>query len=104
MTLPQLMSKARKLLGVLAFWSVWYLCVFGYPTELNMLLGVSSVLSAGDQLNGPNDMTMLIRMVLGLVLGVATDILVLKVLGKLIPISVLATATSRKGAPIKQLK
>lgn len=104
MTLPQLMSKARKLLGVLAFWSVWYLCVFGYPTELNMLLGVSSVLSAGDQLNGPNDMTMLIRMVLGLVLGVAAVIMVLKTLGKIFPISVLAKASRSQNEPIKQLK
>ncbi|PMV91989.1 hypothetical protein C1X34_30815 [Pseudomonas sp. GW456-12-10-14-TSB6] len=98
------MSKARKFLGVLAFWSVWYLCVFGYPTELNMLLGVTSVLSAGDQLNGPNDMTMLIRMVLGLVLGVAAVILVLKGLGKLFPSSVLATESLSKNEPIKQLK
>lgn len=97
MTHPRFMSKARKFLGMLAFWSVWYICVFGYPTEINMSLGVSSALSAGDQLNGPNDMTMLIRMVLGLVLGVAASILVLKAFGKLFPSSVLATASkSRK--------
>lgn len=69
-----------------------------------MLLGVSSVLSAGDQLNGPNDMTMLIRMVLGLVLGVATVIMVLKTLGKIFPISVLAKASRSQNEPIKQLK
>lgn len=83
MTLPQFMSKARKLLGMLAFWSVWYICVFGYPTEINLWLGVSSALSAGEQLNGPNDMTMLIRMIFGLVLGVVASILVLKAFGKL---------------------
>ncbi|AVX93293.1 hypothetical protein [Pseudomonas psychrophila] len=87
MTLPLFMSKARKWLGLLAFWCVLFVCVFGYPAELNLLLGISDVLSAGDQLNGPNDMTMLIRMVLGLLLGVAADIFVLKAVGKLFPMS-----------------
>jgi hypothetical protein len=98
------MSKARKLLGVLGFWGVWYVFMIGYPSELNTLLGISSILSGGDELNGPHDMTMLIRMVLALVVGVAADVLVLKALGKLFPISVLATASSRKSTPIKQLK
>jgi hypothetical protein len=103
-TLPQLMSKARKLLGVIAFWAVWYVFMIGYPTELNKMLGISSILSGGDELNGPHDMTMLIRMVLALVVGIAAGVLVLKALGKLFPISVLATASSRKSTPIKQLK
>lgn len=89
---------------MIAFWAVQYVFMIGYPTELNKLLGISSILSGGDELNGPHDMTMLIRMVLALVVGVAADILVLKVLGKLFPISVLATASPRKSAPIKQLK
>ncbi len=96
MTLPQFMSKARKWLGVLAFWGVWYICVFGCPAELNLLLGVSSVRSAGDQLNGPNDMTMLIRMVLGLMLGIAAGSLVLKTFGKLFPSSTLGSNTAQE--------
>ena len=43
-------------------------------------------------------------MVLGLVLGVAAVILVLKGLGKLFPSSVLATESLSKNEPIKQLK
>ncbi|MGO3543705.1 hypothetical protein ACTXN4_09605 [Pseudomonas helleri] len=104
MTLPQLMSKARKMFGVLGFWGVWYVFMIGYPTELNKLLGISSLLSGGNELNGPHDMTMLIRMVLALAVGIAADVLVLKVLGKLFPISVLGTASPRRSAPIKQLK
>lgn len=101
MALPQMMSKVRKLLGLLVFWGVFYACVLSYPAELNKLLGISNILSEGEQLNGPNDMTMLIRMVFGLVAGVAADIMVLKVFGKLFPISVLATALPSRRAPTK---
>ena len=91
MTFPLFMSKARKWLGLLAFWGIFLICVFGYPSELNGLLGISHVLSAGDKLNGPYDMTMLIRRVLGLVVGIAANIFVLKAFGKLFPVSVLTS-------------
>lgn len=91
MTFPLFMSKARKWLGLLAFWGILLICVFGYPSELNGLLGMSHILSAGNKLNGPNDMTMLIRMVFGLVAGIAADVFVLKAFGKLFPVSVLTS-------------
>lgn len=68
-----LISKVRKWLGLIVFWGLLYTCVFGFPSELNGLLRVSEV-SAGAKLNGPNDMTMLIRLVVGLVLGVAAQV------------------------------
>lgn len=90
-----LISKVRKWLGLIVFWGLLYTCVFGFPSELNGLLRVSEV-SAGAKLNGPNDMTMLIRLVVGLVLGVAAQVFLLTVFGKLFPVSVLRSCSSAK--------
>lgn len=54
-------SRARKTAGEVGFWAVLVCSIFVYPTELNELLGISSLLAPGELLNGPNDWTLLVR-------------------------------------------
>lgn len=55
MTKVQIYSEARKEAGNVAFFGVLVCSIAVYPTELNELLGISSLLPAGERLNGPND-------------------------------------------------
>ncbi|HEE9761669.1 MULTISPECIES: hypothetical protein [Pseudomonas] len=81
-------SRARKTAGEVGFWAVLICSIFVYPTELNELLGISSLLAPGELLNGPNDWTLLVRASLGLVVGVAVTIIVWKLLAVLLPMTV----------------
>ncbi|MEW5511801.1 hypothetical protein ABGT16_04205 [Pseudomonas asiatica] len=58
-----------KFLGALALVLVFGFCVASDPVEVNKLLGIQSLSAAGERLNGPNDITLLIRAVVGLGLG-----------------------------------
>lgn len=60
-----------KHLGAVALVLVFGFCVASDPAEMNRLLGIQSLSAAGERLNGPNDITLLIRAVLGLGLGMA---------------------------------
>ena len=65
-------------LGFLTMVVVVAIFVFAFPEQLNRFLGIGSLLSANDKLNGPNDFTMLIRAFLGLIVGFFVSVVVVK--------------------------
>ncbi|WP_019334943.1 hypothetical protein [Pseudomonas syringae] len=69
-------------LGFLTMVAVVAIFVFAFPEQLNRFLGIGSLLSANDKLNGPNDFTMLIRAVLGMFVGFFTSVVVVKAYDK----------------------
>lgn len=89
---PQRLSKVRRSLGTVVFLAAIIVSVAVYPLELNESLGISGFLADGSKLNGPNDITMLIRALFGMVVGAVGCVIVWKVIGKLFPSSVLGTS------------
>jgi hypothetical protein len=80
-----LLKSVKKSLGTATLLAVFGLCVFGYPTEITRMLGIQGLLREGERLNGPEDITMLIRAVLGIVVGAAACVGVWKILRSLFP-------------------
>ncbi|MFG0337678.1 hypothetical protein ACF8FF_07070 [Pseudomonas sp. zjy_13] len=94
LTKREIYAEARKTAGLFVFYSIVALCVLVYPAHLNTLLGVSDLVPNGENLNGPNDLTFLIRTLLGVISGGLFTAITWKVLGILFPTSVLGKAAS----------
>ncbi|CAD0264201.1 conserved membrane hypothetical protein [Pseudomonas veronii] len=95
MTKAQVYSKARQEVGNLAFWVVLVCSIAIYPTELNELLGISWLLPTGERLNGPNDLTLMIRALFGMIVGVSLMVALWRLLGTLFPFSVLGPGENK---------
>lgn len=68
------MNDRKRSIGTLIILASIFACVLGFPQQINDALHLTPLLPSGEKLNGPNDITLLIRLVLGLGGGIAVAI------------------------------